>query len=136
LIQADVNKPDCVLLGFRMDDGRMSGGQVHDALIAQESPMVVVFFSGHGDIPTAMNVMKNGAFNWLVKGINTSDLQAQVVAAMQEANVRTTQYLQQTEVMGGRSALTPERNEVARLIRMGWTSKAVVEELNKRKHRG
>jgi FixJ family two-component response regulator len=91
LERVNIKKPDCVLLDFRMDDG-MSGLQVQAALVAQRSPMVVLFLSGHGDIPTAMDSRTNGAYDWLVKGMDTAKLQAKVGAALKEAEARTAHH--------------------------------------------
>jgi FixJ family two-component response regulator len=129
LARANVKRPDCLLLDLRMDDG-LSGLQVLEALIAKSSPMVVVFLSGHGDIPTAMHVTKHkGAYDWLVKGMPTSELQDRVVAAMKVAEARTAHYMQRTEVMTRWNALTPRRKEAATHIRKGWKNNLVADEM-------
>jgi FixJ family two-component response regulator len=129
LARANVKKPDCLLLDLRMDDG-LSGLQVLDALVEKSSPMVVVFLSGHGDIPTVVHVTKHkGAYDWLVKGMASSELQDRVVAAMKVAEARTAHYMQRTEVMTRWNTLTPRRKEAAGHIRKGWPSKLVADEM-------
>jgi FixJ family two-component response regulator len=128
LQRVNVQKPDCVLLDRRMDGG-MSGLQVHEALIAKSSPMVVLFLSGHGDIPTAMDARNNGAFDWLVKGMDTAKLQSKVVAAMKEAETRVLHHQQRLQVMARWNKLSPRPKEAALLIRKGWANRLVADEM-------
>jgi two-component system, LuxR family, response regulator TtrR len=128
LRRVNIQKPDCVLLDRRMDGG-MSGLEVHNALVAKSSPMVVLFLSGHGDIPTAMDARNNGAFDWLVKGMDTAKLQSKVVAAMKEAETRVVHQQQRIQVMARWDKLSPRPKEAARLIRKGWPSRLVADEM-------
>lgn len=128
LASANLKRPDCVLLDRRMDGG-MSGLQVQDALQRQTSPIVVVYLSGHGDIPTAMEATQRGAFTWLVKGMPEQELLAQVTAAMQLARERSLQMHQRAEVIARWNTLTPREKDVARLVRNGWANKLVADEL-------
>jgi FixJ family two-component response regulator len=129
LARVNLNKPDCVLLDLRMDDG-MTGLQVQEAMVAKSSPMVVLFLSGHGDIPTAMDARNNGAYDWLVKGMDTAKLQAKVVAAMKEAQARALHHQQRLAVVARWDELSPRKKEAARLIRQGWSNKLVADEMN------
>lgn len=128
LARVNLERPDCILLDFRMDDG-MSGLQVQEALLAQGSPMVVLFLSGHGDIPTAMDSRSNGAFDWLVKGMDTTKLQTTVVAAMKLAEARTLHLQQRVPVLARWNKLTPRQREAAWHIRKGWANRLVADEM-------
>lgn len=127
LARAPLLKPDCVLLDLRMLG--LSGLQVHEALLRQDSPMVVIFLSGHGDIPTAVQSTQKGAFDWLVKGMPDAELQARVQAAMQHAKERALQQKACAEVAARWATLTPREKDVARLVRQGWSNKLVADEL-------
>lgn len=129
LQRANTQVPHCVLLDLRMDNG-MTGLQVQETLRKQASPMVVLFLSGHGDIPTAMDARNNGAYDWLVKGMDTDKLQAKVVAAMHEAGLRTQHHQERVAVIGRWNELSPRKMEAARLIRQGWSNKLVADEMN------
>ena len=66
LAQVDVaRQPGCVVLDLRMDG--ISGIEVFDQLLARRSPLVVLFLSGHGDIPLALEQVKKGACDWITK---------------------------------------------------------------------
>lgn len=128
LARVNPQRPDCLLLDLRMGDG-MSGLQVQQELVQRGSPMVVVFLSGHGDIPSAMEARNHGAFDWLVKGMDTSQLQAKVVLAMNEAEQRARYQHRRVSVLARWEELSPRRKEAARHIRKGWSSKLVADEM-------
>jgi FixJ family two-component response regulator len=127
LAQASLHKPHCVLLDQRMTG--MTGLQVHEELLRQGSPMVVIFLSGHGDIPMAIQATHKGAFDWLVKGMPEADLQARVQTAMQHAKALAIHQIACTEVGKRWDTLTPREKDVARLVRQGWANKLVADEL-------
>ena len=83
LAGADLQRAGCAILDLRMDG--MSGLQVFDALRAQDSPLVVLFLSGHGDIPMAVEAVQNGAFGWLEKPCNDEQLLDSIARALQRA---------------------------------------------------
>jgi FixJ family two-component response regulator len=107
----------------------MTGLQVHEELLRQASPMVVVFLSGHGTIPMAIQATHKGAYDWLVKGMPEDEIAARVKAAMQHAMALAVQHQADTEVAARWATLTPREKDVARLLRQGWASKLVADEL-------
>ena len=62
----------CVVLDMRMPG--MSGLDVFDALIARSSDLPVIFLTGHGDVPLAVNALKRGAFDFFEKPFNDNEL--------------------------------------------------------------
>ncbi|TWD78553.1 LuxR family two component transcriptional regulator [Variovorax beijingensis] len=127
LAGADLQRPGCVVLDLRMEG--MSGLQVFDALRAQDSPLVVIFLSGHGDIPMAVEAVQNGAFGWLEKPCNDERLLESIAKALQKAEeiaVRR-QARQAAEALW--SKLTPREMQVARLVAQGLANKRIAQEL-------
>lgn len=127
LAGADLQRPGCVVLDLRMEG--MSGLQVFDALRAQDSPLVVIFLSGHGDIPMAVEAVQNGAFGWLEKPCNDERLLESIARALQKAEeiaVRR-QARQAAEALW--SKLTPREMQVARLVAQGLPNKRIALEL-------
>ncbi|RRH92569.1 DNA-binding response regulator [Variovorax beijingensis] len=127
LAGADLQRPGCVVLDLRMEG--MSGLQVFDALRAQDSPLVVIFLSGHGDIPMAVEAVQNGAFGWLEKPCNDERLLESIAKALQKAEeiaVRR-QARQAAEALW--SKLTPREMQVARLVAQGLPNKRIALEL-------
>ncbi|HWT19842.1 MAG TPA: response regulator [Variovorax sp.] len=127
LAGADLQRPGCVVLDLRMEG--MSGLQVFDALRAQDSPLVVIFLSGHGDIPMAVEAVQNGAFGWLEKPCNDERLLESIARALQKAEeiaVRR-QARQGAEALWAK--LTPREMQVARLVAQGLPNKRIALEL-------
>jgi FixJ family two-component response regulator len=127
LAGADLQRPGCVVLDLRMEG--MSGLQVFDALRAQDSPLVVIFLSGHGDIPMAVEAVQNGAFGWLEKPCSDERLLDSIAKALQKAEeiaVRR-QARQAAEALW--SKLTPREMQVARLVAQGLPNKRIALEL-------
>src|SRR6201989_3060640 len=70
----------CVLLAVRREP--MSGLQVHDALVARGSGVPVLFLTGHGDIPMAVEALKKGAFDFVEKPSGDAALVERVTRAL------------------------------------------------------
>ena len=109
------DQPGVVILDLRM--GGMSGLAVLEQLNRQSSPLVTLFLSGHGDIPTALEAVRLGAFDWVVKP-DTEQLLAKLPVAMNEARERQTALRRWQE-------LTPREREVARQVGLGQPNKEI-----------
>ncbi len=109
-----------VILDLRM--AGMSGLAVLEQLTQRNSPLVTLFLSGHGDIPTALEAVRLGAFDWVVKP-ETEQLLAKLPAAMTEARERQSAARLWQE-------LTPREREVARQVGLGQPNKEIARLLN------
>jgi two-component system response regulator DctR len=69
---------DCVLLDVRMPD--MNGVAVFDQLAVRglTQRMPVIFLTGHGDVPMAVDTLKRGAFDFFEKPFNDNQLMDRV----------------------------------------------------------
>lgn len=65
LVNEAPSVPGCIILDVQM--GGISGIEVHKELIARESKVPIIFLTAHGDIPMAVEAMKEGAAEFLVK---------------------------------------------------------------------
>src|SRR5256885_13107555 len=54
--------------------GGMTGLELQDRLIERKSPLPIVFITGHGDVPMAVNTMKKGALDFIQKPFNEEEL--------------------------------------------------------------
>lgn len=109
-----------VILDLRM--AGMNGLAVLEQLTQRNSPLVTLFLSGHGDIPTALEAVRLGAFDWVVKP-ETEQLLAKLPAAMTEARERQSAARLWQE-------LTPREREVARQVGLGQPNKEIARLLN------
>lgn len=72
----------CVLLDVRMQG--MSGEDLMRAIHREECPLPVVFLTGHGDVRTAVQMMKLGAADFLEKPIDDKGLLERIAAALRQ----------------------------------------------------
>jgi two-component system, LuxR family, response regulator DctR len=115
------------LLDIRMEP--LSGLRVFDELIARGLRNPVIFLTGHGDIPMAVDALKNGAFDFLEKPYSGNTLvdrveQALAVdAAMQQLDARTEEHRARL------ASLTEREREVMQRVVAGKLNKVIADEL-------
>src|SRR5579872_2045999 len=68
----DSNQPGCLVLDVRMPG--MSGLELQQQLNLRGAVIPVIFITGHGDIPMAVEAMQQGAFDFLQKPFRDQDL--------------------------------------------------------------
>ncbi len=69
---AALHQEGVVLLDMRMP--KLDGRQVHQYLREQHSTLAVIFLSGHGDIPMAVEQVKLGAVDFLQNPLIANNL--------------------------------------------------------------
>jgi two-component system response regulator FixJ len=119
--------PDCLLLDVRMP--RLSGLEVQDRLIARGNRIPVIFISGHGDIPMAVQAVHKGALDFLVKPFDDDALVRRVLDAFegvpQDHRPRASRAVRIHNI----NALTAREREVLEGILEGKTNRVVAREL-------
>lgn len=124
----DLQKPGCALLDLRMDG--MSGLQVFETMNRRHGLLKVVFLSGHGDLPSAVTAVKDGALDWLQKPCDDGELLRAVAKAVEQSTHEARQWREQQALQQRWQALTPRQQEVARLLAQGMSSKEAARALN------
>ena len=81
LEQADLERRCCLLLDIRMPG--MTGADLHDELRGRGVRAPVIFITGHGDIPMAVQAMRNGAYDFIEKPFDDEKLLSQVLGALE-----------------------------------------------------
>ncbi|OJX29786.1 MAG: DNA-binding response regulator [Burkholderiales bacterium 68-12] len=72
LARYDPREVACLVVDIRM--AGMSGLELQDRLLERKSPLPIVFITGHGDVPMAVNTMKKGAHDFIQKPFNEEAL--------------------------------------------------------------
>ncbi|MGZ5199402.1 MAG: response regulator transcription factor [Ramlibacter sp.] len=116
---------DCVLLDVRMPG--MNGIAVFDQLVARGllPRLPVIFLTGHGDVPMAVDSLKRGAFDFFEKPFNDNDLMDRV----EQALAASRQAAESAAVRGRLATLSAREREVLDLILSGKMNKVVADEL-------
>jgi FixJ family two-component response regulator len=119
--------PACLVLDVRMPG--MSGLALQHDLTKSGERIPIIFITGHGDIPMAVQAMKAGAIEFLQKPFRDEDL----LDAIRRALERDQQYLEElaeiSRVREKFDTLTPREQEVIFLIVKGALNKTVATEL-------
>jgi two-component system response regulator FixJ len=68
----DGSQRGCLVLDIRMPG--MTGLELQEKLKSQNSMLPIIFITGHGDIPMAVEAMRNGAIDFMRKPISESEL--------------------------------------------------------------
>jgi two-component system response regulator DctR len=116
---------DCVLLDVRMPD--ISGTELFDMLAARglTQRLPVIFLTGHGDVPMAVDTLKRGAFDFFEKPFNDNKLMDRVheaLAASLDAELAA-------GVQARLTTLSAREREVLDLILDGKMNKVIADQL-------
>ena len=78
--------PDVALVDLRLPDA--SGLQLLEALRADDPEVAVIFLTGHADVPTAVQAMRQGAADFLEKPVDLEALESAVSRAAEHGRLR------------------------------------------------
>ncbi|MBB3214179.1 two-component system response regulator DctR [Herbaspirillum sp. Sphag1AN] len=116
---------ECILLDVRMPD--LSGVALFEHLkqhgIHRRRP--VIFLTGHGDVPMAVDMLKNGAFDFFEKPFNDNQLMDRVLEALQAS----CDAAAEEALLGRLNSLSSREREVLDLILAGKMNKIIADEL-------
>jgi FixJ family two-component response regulator len=123
----DPRQPGCLLLDVRMPG--MSGLELQQELNRRGATIPVIFITGHGDVPMAVEAMQHGAFDFLQKPFRDQDLLDRVQRAMVQDAQSRAGLAMRAEIKARMASLTPRESEVLRLVTSGKANKVVGAEL-------
>jgi two-component system response regulator FixJ len=121
-------EPYCVILDNRLPG--LSGIELLARIVEAPNKAAVVMMTGHGDIPTAVQAMKLGAYHFTEKPFDAESL----LTVVEEALARTERHSEDdTEIMKfreRRASLTEREGEVFDLLLEGCATKTIAAQLN------
>jgi two-component system response regulator DctR len=122
--------PCCVLLDVRMPG--MSGLALFDYLLTLpwQATLPVIFLSGHADVPTAVDAVKRGAFDFCEKPFSDNLLVDRVEQALAQSAEVIVQRSQLRSVQQRLDSLTERERDVMALVVEGLPNKLVADQLS------
>ena len=123
----EASRPGCLLLDMAMPG--MTGLEVQAALNARGLSIPIIFLTGHGDIPMAVQAVQAGAVDFLEKPIQGAALLERVQRAL-ALDEEWRHTLGRTQAIRQRCAnLTSRERECMALAVSGLTSKEIARDL-------
>lgn len=116
-----------VLLDMRMEP--LSGPLTFERLKALGCPWPVLFLTGHGDVGSAVEAVKNGAWDFLEKPFQDNVLVDRVEQAMQAVLARTDAQRELQRLRQALASLSPREREVLDELIRGHYNKNIAEHL-------
>jgi len=117
----------CLVLDIRMPG--MSGMELQQQLNLRGAVVPVIFMSGHGDIPMAVEAMQHGAFDFLQKPFRDQDLLDRIQRAIvKDAELRQS-LGEHARIKTHLESLTPREREVLDLMTQGKQNKSIAQDL-------
>lgn len=120
--------PGCLVLDVRMPG--MSGLELQTLLNRAGSALGIVFLSGHGDIPMAVEAMRGGAVVFLEKPCNDQVLLDHVAEALRHSVEHCSRNAQAAKVRERLGSLTARERAVLDLVVQGKPNKVIAFELD------
>ena len=117
----------CIVLDVRMEP--LSGLQVHDALVERGIGLPVLFLTGHGDIPMAVEALKKGAFDFVEKPFGDDALVERVQRALRVDAARQAEDCADGERSARLASLSEREREVMLRVAAGRLNKVIADEL-------
>jgi FixJ family two-component response regulator len=121
-------RPACVILDIRMPG--ISGVEVHERLVRRGAATPVIFVTGHGDVPMAVEAIKRGAFDFIEKPFSETKLMAIISRALEDDERRAGETSALTDVAQRLSKLSPREREVLDLVIAGKMNKTIADAMN------
>jgi FixJ family two-component response regulator len=117
----------CLVLDIRMPG--MSGLELQDHLLAGNDPLPIIFITGHGDIPMAVEAMKKGAMDFIRKPFRDQELLDRIQEALNHDAENREHHADLEAVRDRASNLTPREQEVFERVAEGQANKVVAIDL-------
>jgi len=117
----------CLLLDIRLDG--MDGMELHRVLKSKHCGIPVIFITGHGDVQTAVEAIKAGAFDFIEKPFNDHELLAKIRLALRHQESAGGAWEKKTEFLQRIDTLSKREREVLQEMVAGHLNKEMAHEM-------
>ena len=120
-------RPGCLVLDIRMPG--LGGLELQEELIKRGNTLPIIFITGHGDVPMAVEAMQKGAVDFIQKPFRDQELLDRIREALATDEERREEQQAHAEVASRLARLTNREREVFDLVVTGKPNKVIAYEL-------
>ena len=120
-------RPGCLVLDIRMPG--LGGLELQEELIRRGNTLPIIFITGHGDVPMAVEAMQKGAVDFIQKPFRDQELLDRIREALATDEERREAQQHHAEVAHRLERLTNREREVFDLVVTGKPNKVIAYEL-------
>ena len=107
----------------------LGGLELQELLVQRHNTLPIIFITGHGDVPMAVEAMQKGAVDFIQKPFRDQDLLDRIHDALKADRERRVERQQRSEVVERVARLTNREHEVFDLVVTGKANKVIAYEL-------
>jgi len=123
----DSQRPGCIVLDVRMPG--LSGLELMSHLRVDRSAPPVLLISGHGDVPMAVQALKNGAFDFIEKPFSDAASLERIQLALQQDEATRSEAATRLDIEQRHASLTPREAQVLDAVVAGKANKVIAQDL-------
>lgn len=127
LSRYDAREVACLIVDIRM--GGMTGLELQSRLLEVNSPLPIVFITGHGDVPMAVDSMKKGAMDFIQKPFKEDQLVTLVERMLDQAKDSFAEFQSAASREALMARLTLRETQVLERIVAGRLNKQIADDL-------
>jgi len=121
------DRAGCLVLDIRMPG--MSGLELQQKLNEKHSILPIIFITGHGDVPMAVEAMQAGAVDFIQKPFRDQDLIDRINQALEKDHNNRAALGERNDIRRRLETLTPREREVLDLVVHGKANKVIAGDL-------
>lgn len=135
------NVPACLVLDVRFPGSAPSGLDFQRKLLKVNSPLPIIFITGHGDVPMSVQAMKHGAIEFLIKPVREQELLDAIRVGIERDRRRIAEETLLVALRGRFASLTAREREIMEFVSCGLLNKQIaarlgLSEVTVKVHRG
>lgn len=119
----DPSRSGCLILDVRMPG--MTGLELQQKLVDAGAALPMILITGHGDVPMAVQAVKKGAVDFLLKPFDDELLLDRVAQAIELDARRRVEQQRKADVAARLARLSPREREVMDLLVTGLGNKEI-----------
>lgn len=117
----------CLVLDIRMPG--MSGLELQTKLQTMKLDIPIIFITGHGDVPMAVEAMKKGAFDFFQKPFRDQALLDRISQTLEQTRQLQQKHEERQQILKRLETLTSREHEIMNLVVEGVGNKVIATDL-------